>query len=170
MSRWGSDQRDSWYDTAQVCENGHVSNSYAQQYPEHNKKFCPDCGKPTLTECSGCNAAIRGEYHVLGVVMVSHFTPPAFCHECGTPFPWTEQRIRTAQELAEEADNLDDKEKEALKQTFSDLTHDSPRTPLAVSTYKRLARKAGDAIGEGLKTILVEVACEAAKRQLWPGS
>ena len=161
-------ERDSWYDVAEVCLNGHVSNANSQRYPAHNKKFCSECGKPTTTRCSGCNMPIRGEFHVSGAVMVSHFTPPAFCHECGKPYSWTQERIRVADQLTDEAENLDEKEKEALKDTFADLVHQSPRTTLAASRFKRLAKKAGDAITDGLRAILVEVACEAAKRQLWP--
>jgi hypothetical protein len=161
---------ESWYDVAQVCLDGHVSNANVQAYPAHNKKFCADCGKPTITQCSACNTPLRGEYHVRGISMVSRFTPAAFCHGCGKPYPWTEERVRVAKQLADEADNLDESDKETLKETFADLVHESPRTTLAASRFKRLAKKAGDVISDGLRTVLFEVASEAAKRQLWPGS
>ncbi len=54
---------DGWYDTAQICINGHVINSMSKSHPEHNKKFCDKCGEPTITNCPKCNAPIRGHYH-----------------------------------------------------------------------------------------------------------
>jgi len=54
---------DSWYDTAQICMNGHVINSMSKSHPEHNKKFCDKCGAPTINNCPKCNTPIRGHYH-----------------------------------------------------------------------------------------------------------
>ena len=54
---------DSWYDTAQICTNGHVVNSMSKSHPEHNRKFCDKCGAPTITNCQNCKAPIRGHYH-----------------------------------------------------------------------------------------------------------
>jgi hypothetical protein len=52
-----------WYDTAQICINGHIINSMSKSHPEHNKKFCDKCGAQTITNCPNCNAPIRGYYH-----------------------------------------------------------------------------------------------------------
>ena len=54
---------DGWYDTAQICMNGHVINSMSISHPEHNKKFCDKCGAPTTTNCPKCNTPIKGHYH-----------------------------------------------------------------------------------------------------------
>jgi hypothetical protein len=65
---------------------------------------------------------------------------PSFCHECGSPYPWTTRRIEAAIELAEEADALDQDEQAQLKATFDDLVRESPRT-IAVGRFKRLVKK-----------------------------
>ena len=33
-------RREHWYDTAQICTNGHIINSNARSEPEKNKDFC----------------------------------------------------------------------------------------------------------------------------------
>jgi hypothetical protein len=52
---------ESWYDTAQVCLNGHAIKDTVIKHPEHNKDFCDRCGAKTITACQVCNASIRGE-------------------------------------------------------------------------------------------------------------
>jgi hypothetical protein len=99
--------------------------------------------------------------------MMAEFQPPRFCAECGSAYPWTESSIAAARELAEEAGLLNREEKEVLIGTFNDLVQESPRTPVAVAKFKRLAKKAGSAFADALKTILVETVSEAVKRQLW---
>ena len=37
---------DSYYDVAQICENGHVANSRAHDYPNSNQDHCDKCGAP----------------------------------------------------------------------------------------------------------------------------
>ena len=60
----GADTRHgNWYDTAQICINGHVINSMSISHPEHNKKFCDKCGALTITNCPKCNTPIKGHYH-----------------------------------------------------------------------------------------------------------
>ena len=54
------------YDIAQICREGHVVNTMARDYPESNEAFCAKCGSATVTACDGCQAAIRGHYHVPG--------------------------------------------------------------------------------------------------------
>ena len=87
-----------WYDMAQVCLNGHLITALAQTNPRLRKKICPVCGEPTLTECFICSAPIRGHYHGWQAVGLGPTQPAAYCHECGTPYPWTQRTIKTAQE------------------------------------------------------------------------
>lgn len=35
-----------WYNTAQVCLNGHIITAYADSYEQHRKDFCSECGQP----------------------------------------------------------------------------------------------------------------------------
>lgn len=90
------------YRVAQMCPSGHVATAAADQNPERREVFCSRCGEPTLTRCPSCNASIRGRYHVEGVIgLGANYEPPAFCHNCGSAFPWTEHKIASAVELVE---------------------------------------------------------------------
>jgi hypothetical protein len=96
------------------------------------------------------------------------YPPPAFCHNCGKPLPWTEAGLAAARELADEVEGLSVDEREQLKRSLDDLVADTPRTGLAVVRFKKLAAKAGRVAADGLKQILFTVFTEAAKKQIWP--
>jgi len=157
-----------YYDTAQVCLNGHSINDMARLYPEHNKKFCSKCGAQTITECQSCKASIKGYYHCSVAVIGFEYVPPKFCDNCGKPYPWTESKLKAAQELADEAENLTPAERDILKQSLDDLIRDTPNTQVAALRFKKLAAKAGDVILGGLRDIMVDVASETAKKILFP--
>ena len=84
----GRVERD-WYDVMQVCENGHIITSSAQSHPGDMKKWCPECGSATLTQCPNCNADIQGYHHIPGVIHSGPSEPPAHCHNCGDAYSWT---------------------------------------------------------------------------------
>ena len=46
---------DSYYDLAQICENGHVANSCARDYPARNQVHCDKCGSRTILEEIGAS-------------------------------------------------------------------------------------------------------------------
>lgn len=156
------------FDVAEICLNGHVVNESTQRAPGRNQKHCSNCGKSTITACGGCNTPIRGSFYSSGFVVMPEFEAPAFCAECGMPYPWTETRRAVARELAAEAETLDQDEKAVLMNTLDDLLQESPRTPVAVAKFKRLVKKAGGTIADGLKTVMFDIVSEAVKRQLWP--
>lgn len=79
----------SWYDTMQVCMNGHQITSMAVKYPEYLKKRCPGCGAETITACLKCGTRIPGYHHTPGGCVVGTDPVPSFCENCGDPFPWT---------------------------------------------------------------------------------
>jgi predicted nucleotide-binding protein/predicted RNA-binding Zn-ribbon protein involved in translation (DUF1610 family) len=78
-----------FYDTMQVCLNGHQITSMADTYPEHTKKRCPDCGAETITTCPNCKANIQGYFHIPGVANLGGTAIQVHCHECGSAYPWT---------------------------------------------------------------------------------
>src|SRR5258707_2994535 len=86
------------YDTALICENGHVITRYAESSPEHREDYCSKCGAKTITTCGHCGEKIRGHLHPS---MPSVYEQPVvkFCHNCGRPYPWMENRLQTAKEL-----------------------------------------------------------------------
>lgn len=154
------------YDVAQVCLNGHLVNSTAEDFPQFNETFCSKCGAKTITACSHCDTRIRG--HLRGSFGVGELDLPAFCYNCGKPYPWVEASLAAAKELADEVDGLSPEERQALKGTLDDLVRDTPKTQVAVARFKKIVSQAGRVAAEGLKKVLIDVVTEAVKRQLWP--
>jgi hypothetical protein len=105
---------------------------------------------------------------VPGVISLSTYSPPAYCHQCGAAYPWTTTRLEAARELARESDRLDDNEKGVLSRSLDDLVRETPNTPVAIARFKKLVAKAGGTVAESLKSILVEIVSEAVKKQIWP--
>ncbi len=156
------------YDIAQVCLNGHTINQYARSQPEHNRLFCGRCGERTITQCLSCNRFIRGFYHIPNVIDVDDYVLLAFCQDCGSPYPWTGNKLTAARELIAEVENLKPEEAESLNKSLDDLVRDTPSTQLAAIRFKKFLPKAGKEIAEGLRKIIVDIASEAAKKALFP--
>ena len=155
--------RDS-YDTAQVCLNGHVATSSYHSYPAFRQKRCSECGEPTITECPNCRTEIRGHYRggISGL-----YQPPDYCHNCGDPFPWTVRTLDVARELAEEFDELDETEKDQLKESLEDLIKTTPRTPLAQQRFKKIMAKVGRESYEAMKGILTDIVSETIRKVIF---
>ena len=157
----------SYYDVAQICENGHVANSSAREYPQSNQDHCDKCGVRTIVACPSCETAIRGYYHVPGFVSAGHYTAPAFCYKCGKPFPWTVASLRAAEELADEMDDLTDYEKESLKKSLHDLVRETPSTHVAETRFKKIMRKAGKESYEGMRSLLADIVSETVRKTIF---
>lgn len=162
------------YDVAQICLNGHVMNDCFKSLPQHNRSFCERCGATTITTCQKCNASIPGHYSsellILGGPPEPPYSPPAFCHNCGAPYPWTESRLQAARELAHELEDLTDEEKSILAQNLDDIVGDTPRTTLAATRWKKVLSRAGPVVTDAFRQILVDVMSETAKKIVWPQS
>ena len=156
------------YRTAEVCPNGHVSTSSADTSPELREKYCSQCGEPTITQCPSCNANIRGYYDVPGVISIGRtYEPPAFCYNCGNPFPWTERKISGALELIKEGGDLSEEEYQQFEKDLVELTKDSPKVQVASVRFKKVMGKVGNSVASGVREIVVDVLSEAAKKALW---
>ena len=158
---------DSYYDTAQICMNGHVINSMAKDHPQSNQEFCSDCGEKTIAECPSCNSNIRGHYHVSGVIGFSEYRAPSYCFGCGKPYPWTTSRLEAATELADELEGLTSEEKEKLKSALPELVKNGPKTVVAETRFKKIIKKSGADAYEGMKSILIDVVSEAVKKSIF---
>lgn len=162
MQHW----REREYHTALICQNGHIlsSNLEGQLSP---LSHCPDCGAQALQNCSGCGKAIRGRQDTH-----PSFTPwprPAFCHACGEAFPWTKARRQALLDLAAEAEELDDDDRQVLRESLPDLGIEGPRTELAASRVLPLLRKLGGGAGNAIYKVLIDVSSETAAKILKPG-
>jgi hypothetical protein len=152
----------SGYMTAELCLNGHVITGDTDNEPEKTSKFCRECGAETIRSCPKCGASLRGDHVYMGAI--TWMTPSNYCYSCGTAFPWTTAKIAAAKEHAAEIEGLDEAEREQLREAIDDLAAGGARTDLAASRFKRLMKKAGEAVGSGLYKVVVDVASDAAKK------
>jgi len=158
-----------YYDVAQICLNGHLANDSTRESPQFNQKHCEKCGSKTITQCPQCNKDIRGYYHVDGILDLTSRTiePPPFCIECGNPYPWTEEKIIAAKELASELEGLSEDEKVALQNSIDYLVCDNPRTQLEATKFKKIMLKVGSE-GYGIfKDILIDILSSTAKKVIY---
>lgn len=158
-----------YYDTAQVCLNGHVINDCVHRSPEFNKRFCPSCGESTITQCPNCKRAIEGDYYVPGIAVIGFSTKkaPEYCSHCGTALPWTEKRIQAAIDLFTEEGTTTAEEARQFSENLRELAKDSPLTPLATSRLKRLLKKVGTGTASAIRDIAVDVLSETARKALF---
>ncbi len=154
------------FEVALVCANGHLLNDRAEAQATLNVKFCPECGEGTLSHCPECDTALRGRFLPEGDPQGGKrlSRPPRFCHECGSPFPWTAERLLAADELAAQLDDLSDEERRLLRAAFRDILTENPRTEVAALRIKRAAEQAGKGAGRILFEVVENLASETAKR------
>jgi len=155
------------YDTASICENGHLITRNVETHPEHSETFCSKCGAKTVTACGHCGQKIRGHLH--GTMPSMHDEPIAkFCYNCGGSYLWTEAALKAATELIAESDAFDNEEKERLTQSLRDVVQDTSRTQVAIMRLQKYLPKAGKQFADAFRSIVVDIASEAAKKALWP--
>lgn len=161
---WSDDYEPEGWDVAQICENGHVINAHAQSSPQYSQKHCARCGRPTLTACPGCSTAIRGKYNHPSVQDWTAMPAPAYCHNCGQPYPWTSERLATACAIVQEEEGLDGESKRVFEENVQDLVSDQPRTQLAAQRVRKVLAKLAKPVATTVRGILVEIASETAKK------
>jgi hypothetical protein len=153
------------YRIAEVCPNGHVSTDSADAHPDRREKFCAHCGEATMTQCPKCTTGIRGYFEVEGAFLLGgKYRPPAFCHNCGNAFEWTERKIAGAVELVEIDGQLSPSELTEFRSDLIELTKDTPKTQAASMRFKRVMLKVGSSVADGVRAIIIDVASEAAKK------
>ncbi|WP_312027173.1 DUF2321 domain-containing protein [Cytobacillus firmus] len=159
---------ESYYDIAQICKNGHLITDSFNESPQRRANHCSVCGEQTINCCSSCKASIRGEYNVPGVAVIGFsYDIPSFCHGCGAAYPWTQEKLEAAKELADLLDELTEEEQESLKKSLDELVKDGPRTVVATTKFKRILSKTGPEIATGFKDILIDVVSETVKKTIW---
>lgn len=156
------------YLTAQVCLNGHVIIDNIEHNSNLCEKFCHICGAETICECLNCHTPIRGKYYVSGITAVGFgYDPaPAYCYNCGKPFPWTENALEATRIALDEADELKAEDREKLKNSLPDLLAETPQTNLAVTRLKKVFLYAGKFTKDVVLNFVNSFACDAVKSQL----
>lgn len=115
--------------------------------------FCNDCGAPTLDSCQHCGSKIADRPR------------PAYCGQCGKPFPWTERDIALAKAAADETP-LSSEDKATLRASVEDLVVNSPGTELAAMRVKRLMRDVTPALRDMFFKIIQNVGTSEALKHL----
>ena len=159
------------YDSAQICFEGHITNSLSKSNPQCNRRHCDMCGAETITTCQNCDQSIRGgfTYYKYRRIHASVITePPMFREHCGKPYPWSAARLEAARQLVEEMGILDIPDKTLLNECIEDLIHNTPRAPAAAVRFRSLASKGGPVILEAFRQILYNVMSEPLRKMIWP--
>ncbi|MHA1287166.1 MAG: DUF2321 domain-containing protein [Candidatus Thorarchaeota archaeon] len=167
MSFSSQNHKRDWYDTAQVCINGHVINYRAKTEPEHNKSYCSECGAKTIISCPKCKAKILGELHSVNYFTLPMHEAPKFCSNCGSPYPWTESGLKAAHDLANEIKGISKEERKLLNLSIDELVRDTPQTNVAIVRFRKMMSKVGPELYDAFKKILIDIISEAAKRAIF---
>lgn len=153
------------YDSALICINGHVINSYFYKYPDENSSYCPECGALTIKQCPNCNKEIRG--HSIGELSyLSDYKLPSYCIYCGKPFPWTKAAIESTALIIAEEKSLDEQEQVALIEILPDIVSETPKTNLAIVRLKKCFSSVGKFTVDALRQFAIDFGCELAKSSL----
>lgn len=154
-----------YYNQATICENGHVMSSTQA----NSQKFCSKCGAPTISECPNCHTLLRGTYEVEGVITIGvKYQKEYYCHHCGKPYPWTQKTIDSAVEILSLDQDLNDDQREVLKNAIPDLLVETPKTSVSIARYKLFLQKAPELISNALYQVFVDVLSEAVRKSLFP--
>jgi hypothetical protein len=151
---------DGRYYDAQICLRGHVRSHAGTPFTSGD--HCSKCGSACIDECSSCREPIRGRSVDTDW---SGYDLPSYCHGCGRPYPWMEERLRTAKDLLDHDDKLtlDDRKRlwDLLQHVMSD-----PKSDLAPSKKKLIEidlEKAKDATKDFIQGLLAKTIVEAAR-------
>ncbi len=155
-----------YYDVAQICLNGHCITKETREHPEDQQKFCHQCGAETITACPACHAAIKGCLQTPGLPNVWDYEVPAYCPNCGKPYPWTKARIDAIAELIREDENMQETAQEALVVSLPDIIAETPKTNLAIARIQKALVAAGKFTAEGIRQFVIDFGCELVKSQL----
>lgn len=166
MYDYGHEKED-WYDTSQICLNGHIVTETAEQNPNSKRDFCESCGKKTTTQCPKCKSKIEGYHHMSGVAYMSSFVAPRYCTSCGKPYPWTETKIQALKELADKFNEISTEEREKFKESIDDIVVETPKTEIASNRFKLIFNKISPQSKEIVKQISLSLICESAKKLIF---
>jgi hypothetical protein len=154
-------------DTQQVCMNGHQMTDSIHRYPESGRRFCPECGEPTITACPSCNAPIPGHVYYEGVFSAYTEKVPGFCGSCGKPYPWTRRKIENFRELTDELDELSAEDREKLNASLDELIRESPKAEVASLRFKKVATKLGKDSYELVQKVATDLLSETIRKALF---
>lgn len=147
---------------------GHLRNSDLEKHLAKNEKACSICGSHVISACPVCKAPLRGAYYarkpmygsanydiwsgtsskapIIGYTdqRIAHdVNIPAYCHNCGEPYPWTVARLQAFETIVDSLDDVSPELKTKLKEFFPDIITQTPRSELAVIFLEKALKAAG---------------------------
>jgi hypothetical protein len=130
----------------------------SQEGPHLPPDFCTKCGDAIISACQQCKTPIE-------LKSPAH-RRPAYCSGCGKPFPWTETAILAAKDYTDQIEGVSTEDKTTLKESFTDLTKGTAKTPLAASTFTNLVKRIAPPAMDGLMKILAPVMTDWVKKHI----
>ena len=172
-----TDNAKHFYQTAQICKNGHLRNADANTHSAKNEMFCSICGAEVISACTNCNSPIRGAYYISKPIYSSSLSHshikefknlkisssvevPAYCYKCGAPYPWTESCLQTAENIINMIDELTDVQKAQLIEFIPDIIVETPKSRYAALIYAKFM--------DGLSGLVYENFVAWAKENVLP--
>jgi hypothetical protein len=152
-------EADAPYCEAQICTHGDVQSSDGTPFDPAG--HCTKCGAPCINTCLNCKAPIRGREKYSAAI----YECPSFCHRCGQPYPWMEDKLRTAHDLLFHDDQLTYEEHKELWGLLR-YVMSSPNAELAPAKSKLIAikiQKAAAPIKDFVTDLLARYAAEMSK-------
>ncbi|MGH9774547.1 MAG: DUF2321 domain-containing protein [Candidatus Acidiferrales bacterium] len=142
---------------AQICLKGHIQ--HCDGTPFDSRVHCTKCGAPCIDECPSCREPIRGARIFRSG---RGYSRPQFCHGCGRPYPWMEDRLKTARELLEHDDKLSPDDRNTLCGLLQDVMSD-PKAGPTPAKKKLIEIKLGKATGYVREAVLDLIAKTTAE-------
>jgi hypothetical protein len=145
---------------AQICLNGHVL--HCDGTPFDSNAHCTRCGASCIDGCTHCKEPIRG---VELYMPAAGYSRPRYCHGCGQPYPWMEDRLKTARELLRNDDHLTQDDRNDLWDDLQYVMSD-PKADLAPAKKKLIEIKLGKAteyVREAILDLIAKTAAEVLK-------
>jgi hypothetical protein len=146
--------------SAQICRKGHIQHCDGMLFEAN--AHCTKCGASCIHECPACIEPIRGSQQYQDT---KNYVLPLFCHGCGRPYPWMEDRLQTARRLLDHDDQLSYEEREEL---WGDLQYvmSDPKADLVPAKRKLIQinlAKASEVARESIIEIIAKTMAEFLK-------
>ncbi|WP_071884695.1 DUF2321 domain-containing protein [Selenomonas sp. oral taxon 136] len=182
-----------YYETAQICQSGHLITKHYDLYPVERKDFCPTCASPTIHECPNCHKSIQGCLHTSYQVpnlarpldsldlyetypeytninecanIDASYVVPAYCYNCGHPYPWIKSTLDEANLLISMSEELSANEIERVNELFPDLLTQRPHTVSSAITISRILSDASPFLRDSLKAGIADKLVSSALKFL----
>jgi hypothetical protein len=156
------------FHVAQICLNGHIITASITDNAAAMSKFCRTCGSATITRCPKCNIEIRGYLDRPGAWTFANMKLPAYCHNCGSAYQWTETQLEAVHNLINGIEGISFEDKGILNRSIDELINDTLQTELAAIRFKKIMAKVDRETVDACKKMLLNIIGEAARKLLWP--